>query len=69
MGLTAFNQRRAREAEKAKAVVNTAPAIEVEEVKPVENLEPIEIEEVVEVEEVKPKKTDAEKLKKKTKQQ
>lgn len=73
MGLSFFNQRRAREAERAKAAINAVPAPIVEEVQAIdEEIKPVEVEEVkaIEVEEPqqeapKTKKTDAEKLKKK----
>lgn len=80
MGLSFFNQRRARETEKAKlSAIKVTPAPVAEEVKPVEEIQPIEeeikpvkVEEIQEVKEPqeeapKAKKTDAEKLKRKNK--
>lgn len=55
MGLSFFNQRRAREAEKAKVAMNVTPAPVIEEIKPVEEeIEPVEVEEIQSVEEVQP---------------
>lgn len=70
MGLSFFNQRRAREAEKAKVAMNVTPAPVEEEIKPVEveeEIQPVEVEEEVQKEAPKRKKTDAEKLKRKNK--
>ena len=63
MGLSFFNQRRAREAEKAKLLaIKVTPAPVIEEIKPVdeeikpveEEIEPVEVEEIQPVEEAQP---------------
>lgn len=55
MGLSFFNQRRAREAEKAKlSAIKVIPAPVMEEIEPVkveEEIQPVEVEEVQPVEE------------------
>lgn len=56
MGLSFFNQRRAREAEKAKLLeIKVTPAPVIEEIKPVEEeIQTVEVEEIQSVEEVQP---------------
>ena len=66
MGLSAFNAMRARMKAEAKALGKTSADVEVKEIKPAETLVESAKEEVKDSDkEPEPKKTDAEKLKKK----